>query len=41
MGGKDNEGARAELLLAVHRAMGLFAQIGECSAEGIMREIIC
>jgi hypothetical protein len=30
-----------ELLLAVHRAMGLFAQIGECSAEGILREIIC
>jgi hypothetical protein len=30
-----------ELLLAVHRAMGLFAQIRECSAEGILREIIC
>jgi hypothetical protein len=30
-----------ELLLAVHRALGLFAEIGGCSAEGILREIIC
>jgi hypothetical protein len=30
-----------ELLLAVHRALGLFAEIGGCSAEGILREVIC
>jgi hypothetical protein len=30
-----------EVLLAVHRALGLFAEIGECSAEGILREVIC
>jgi hypothetical protein len=30
-----------ELLLAVHRALGLFAEVGGCSAEGILREIIC
>ena len=30
-----------ELLLAVHRALGLFVEIGGSSAEGILREIIC
>jgi hypothetical protein len=30
-----------ELLLGVHRALGLFAEIGGCSAEAILREIIC
>jgi hypothetical protein len=30
-----------ELLLAVHRALGLFAEVGGCSAEGILREVIC